>query len=57
MPTHSSGQTVFSLAHIERITLSADEKVDEVVGGAGDMGMDGIGEVGDQASERQQPWH
>ena len=50
---HSSGQTISTLAHIEGITLGAGEEVDEVAGGAGDMGVDGIGEVGDQASERQ----
>ena len=50
---HSSGQTISSLAHIEGITLSAGEEVDEVAGGAGGMGVDGIGEVGDRASEGQ----
>jgi hypothetical protein len=30
----SSGQTVFSLTHIEGITLGAGEEEDEVVGGA-----------------------
>ena len=48
MAIHSSGQTIFSLAHLEGITLSAGEEVDEVAGGASDMGVDGIGEVGDQ---------
>ena len=33
---HSSGQTIFSLAHIEGITLGAGEEVDEVAGGAGE---------------------
>ena len=50
---HSSGQTIFNLAHIEGITLSAGEEVDEVAGGAGGMGVDGIGEVGDRDSEGQ----
>ena len=50
---HSSGQTISSLAHIEGITLSASEEVNEVAGGAGGMGVDGIGEVGDRASEEQ----
>jgi hypothetical protein len=31
---HSSGRTIFSLIHIEGITLSAGEEVDEVAGGA-----------------------
>ena len=31
---HSSGQTIFGFTHIEGITLGADEKVDEVAGGA-----------------------
>ena len=50
---HSSGQTISSLAHIEGITVGADEEVGEVAGGAGFMGVDGIGEVGDRASEGQ----
>jgi hypothetical protein len=50
---HSSGQTIFSLAHIEGITLGAGEEVDEVAGGASGMSVDGIGEVGDRASEGQ----
>ena len=50
---HSSGQTISSLAHIEGITLSAGDEVDEVAGGAGGMGVDRIGEVGDRASEGQ----
>ena len=50
---HSSGQTISSLAHIEGITLGAGEEVDEVAGGAGGMGVDGIGEVGDWTSEGQ----
>ena len=47
---HSSGQTISSLTHIEGITLGAGEEVDEVPGGAGGMGVDGIGEVGDRAN-------
>ena len=50
---HFSGQTVFSLTHIEGITLGAGEEVDEVAGGAGGMSVDGICEVGDRTSERQ----
>ena len=53
MTIHSSGQTISSLAHIEGITLSAGEEVDEAAGGAGGMGVDGIGEVDDRASEEQ----
>ena len=49
---HSSGQTISSLAHIEGMTLGAGEEVDEIAGGAGGMGVDGIGEVGDRASVR-----
>ena len=45
----SSGQTVFSLTHIEGITLVAGEEVDEVAGGARGMGVHRIGEVGDRA--------
>ena len=43
------------LAHIEKITLGEGEEVDEVAGGAGGMGVDGIAEVGDGdwASEGQ----
>ena len=40
---HSSGQTVFSHSHIERITMGAGEDVDEVAGGASVMGVDRIG--------------
>ena len=50
MAIHSNGQTVFSLSHIERITLSAGEKVSEVAGGASGMGGDRRGEIGDRAS-------
>ena len=39
MAIHSSGQTVFSLTHIEGITLGAGEEVD---GGASGMGVNGI---------------
>ena len=35
MAIHSSGQTVFSLPHIEGITLGEGEEVDQVVGGKG----------------------
>ena len=34
MAIHSSGQTIFSLSHIEGITLGACEEVDKVAGGA-----------------------
>ena len=44
---------ISSLAHIEGITLGAGEEVDEVAGGAGGMGVDGIGEVGVWISEGQ----
>ena len=37
MAIHSSGQIIFSLAHIEEITLGADDEVDEVAGGASGM--------------------
>ena len=53
MAIHSSGQTIFSLAHVEGIALDAGEEVDEVAGEASGMGVDGIGEVGDRASEGQ----
>ena len=48
MAIHSSGQTIFSLTHIEGITLGAGEEVDKVAGGASGMGV-----VGDRASEGQ----
>ena len=51
MAIHSTRQTVFSLTHIEGITLGASEQVDEVAGRASGMGVDRIGEVGDTASE------
>ena len=44
---------MFSLSHIEGITVGAGEEVDEVAGGASGMGVDRIGKVGDQASEGQ----
>ena len=50
---HSSGETIFTLIHIEGITLGAGEEVDKVAGGASGMGVDGIGEIGDRASEGQ----
>ena len=53
MAIHSSGQTIFSLAHIDRITLGASEEVDEVAGGGNGMDVDRIGEVINRASERQ----
>ena len=56
MIIHSSGQTIFSLAHIEGITLGTGEKVDEVAGGASGMGVDMISEVGVRASEGLGCW-
>ena len=53
MAIHSSGQTIFSLTHREGITLGTGKEVDEVAGGASGMGVDGIGELGDRASEGQ----
>ena len=38
MTIHFSGQIVFSLSHIEGITLGAGEEVDEVTGGESGMG-------------------
>jgi hypothetical protein len=49
----SSGQNTFCLVHIEGIILGAGEEVDEVAGVASGMAVDGIGEVGDWASEGQ----
>ena len=46
-------QTVFSLSHIEGITLGASVEVDEVAGGARGMDAGRVGEVGDRASEGQ----
>ena len=51
MAIHFSGQTVFSLSHIEGITLDVGEEVDEAAGGASDLGMDRMGEVGNWACE------
>ena len=53
MAIHSSRQIIFSFTHIEGITLGAGEEVDEVAGGAGGMGVDRIGEVGNRASQGQ----
>ena len=53
MAIHASGQTIFSLALTEGITLDAGEEVDKVAGGASGMGVDGIGDVGDWTSEGQ----
>ena len=53
MPIHSSGQTVYSLSHIEGITLGAGEEVDEVAGNESGMGVDRIDKVGVRASEGQ----
>ena len=53
MAIHSNGQTISSLVHIEGITLGANEEIDEVAEGASGMSVDGIGEVGDWASEGQ----
>ena len=44
---------LFSFSHIDGITLGAGEEVDEVGGGASDMGVDRISEVDDRASEGQ----
>ena len=48
----SSGQNVLNFLHIGGITL-VKEEVDEIAGGASDMGVDRICEVGDRASEKQ----
>ena len=40
MAIHSSGWTVFSLSHIEGITLGAGEEVDEVAGEASGLGVE-----------------
>jgi hypothetical protein len=50
---HFSGQTVFSICHIEGIKLGAGEEVDEVSGGTSGKSVNRIGEVGDRASEEQ----
>ena len=46
---HSSGQTIFSLSHIEGITLGAGGEVDDVAGGASGMGVDRVGEISDSS--------
>ena len=38
---------------LEGITLGAGKEVDEVAGGASGKGLEGIGDVGDRASEGQ----
>ena len=53
MAIHSSGQTIFSLAHVEGITLGAGGEVDEIAGGESGMGVDVIVEVGGRAREGQ----
>ena len=53
MAIYSSGQTIFSLTHIEGITLGAGEEIDDVAGEASGMDVDRIGEVSDWASEGQ----
>ena len=53
MPIHSNGHTVFSLLHIEGITLGASKEVDEVAAVATAISVDKIGEIGDRASEGQ----
>ena len=53
MAIQSSGQTIFSLFHIEGITLCAGEEIDEVAGGASGIGVDRIVEVCDRTSEGQ----
>ena len=45
-----SGQTVFNFIHIEGITLSAGDEVEEAAGGASDTGVDRIGEDGGRTS-------
>ena len=56
MAIHSSGQTVFSLSHIEGIRLGTGEEVDEVAGGASGIGGDRIGEISDRASKDRWPF-
>ena len=51
MDIHSNGQSIFILAHIEGITLDADEDVDEVTGEASGMIVNRIGVVGNRACE------
>ena len=50
---HSSEQSISSLSHIEGTTLGAGQEIYEVAGKASDIGLDGISEVGDRASEEQ----
>ena len=50
MAIRSSGQAIFSFAHIKGITLGAGKEVDKVAGGASRMGVDGIDEVGDRVN-------
>ena len=51
MVIHSIEQTIFGFTHIEGIMLVAGKKIYEIDGSAGGMGLDGIGEIGDKASE------
>ena len=53
MAIHSIGQTVFSLSHIEGITLGEGEDIDNFPGGAGGWDVGRICEAGDRASEGQ----
>ena len=53
MAIHSSGQTIFSLSHIEGITLGTSEEVDEVAGGASCIGTDRTDEFIGRASDGQ----
>ena len=45
--THSSGWTIFSFPHKYGTTVGVGQEMYEVAGRANDMGLDGIGEVGD----------
>ena len=45
MIIHSTGQIIFSFAHIEGIILGSDDEVDEVVGGASGMCVNRIDKV------------
>ena len=56
MAIHSSGQTIFSLAHINGITLGTGEEVNEFAGGASGMGVDRIGEVGNRHDTFLSTW-
>ena len=40
MAIHFNGQTIFSIAHIEGITVGAGEEVNEVAGGASGMDVE-----------------